>query len=340
MASGFEIRHDNDAAGLRWIHIFGWLRSAELGPLLWPGQQYARTQADRVIRGWRERRLVIERRLPDGAGRAVVLSDAGARLLHEVGVEDARSGKDWGETDGDRWRPDNAWKHDLIAAGVLIQLRNRGCEILPEKQLRRENPALIKIPDGLAWNANMVFWVEVENARKSGPALNHLAEALCAVAGGTCGLVSGKQPTMPLVAYVKGAKDERGLRLNHQERVANALRKIAKTDARLVWAACELMGNGVAAMTVDGPEQIEADPVSQILKRLDANGWRLDEFDLLVANYGKLQAVVWYAKAEMGGWCYRLEGPDVSMSAIAAANKTAAKRGCAQLLASRKPVAM
>jgi len=83
--TSFDQSLSNDISGLTWVSKFGWLRSAELGRLMWPNNAYARTRADRVVRGWLERGLVISRGLPDGAGRAFVLSEPGARLLGRPG---------------------------------------------------------------------------------------------------------------------------------------------------------------------------------------------------------------------------------------------------------------
>ena len=48
--NAFEQRFQNDLLGLGWISRFGWLRTAELGPLIWPNDTYARTRTDRLAR--------------------------------------------------------------------------------------------------------------------------------------------------------------------------------------------------------------------------------------------------------------------------------------------------
>lgn len=64
--NGYEQQARNDYNGLLWIKKFLWLRSYELGILLWPGDRsWSRTRADRVIRSWSKRGLVILRELPD-----------------------------------------------------------------------------------------------------------------------------------------------------------------------------------------------------------------------------------------------------------------------------------
>lgn len=332
MATGFEQRHQNDVDGLTWIHQFGWLRSAELGRLMWPSDKHARTRADRIIRGWLDRSLVIARQLPDGARRAVVLSEAGARLLQAAGETSARSGKDWGETDGTRWSPNLTWQHDLIAAGVLSRLFEAGYSILPERALRRDNPGLVKIPDGLAWREGSVIWLEVEAARKTGAAMRDLVNAIRAVSSGQCQPVSGQRPTVAMVAYFEHAQDERGHSLNHQQRVTAAIQEASDQDVGVLWALCQLAGRGVATVTFQ-PGRIAADRASRILRVLDAGGWREDEDGCHVATYGNIRAIVW--DDEQMGWSYQLEGDGVLATAHQAANKTAAMRGCASLLAAR-----
>lgn len=332
MATGFELRHQNDIEGLLWIYRFGWLRSAELGRLMWPTDKHARTRADRIIRGWRERSLVIARQLPDGARRAVTLSDAGARLLQAAGEASARSGKDWGETDGKRWLPNLTWQHDLVAAGVLVRLFEAGYSILPEKALRRDNPGLVKIPDGLAWRDGNVIWLEVESARKTGQSMSDLVSAIRAVASGQCVPVSSQRPNVALVAYVENAKDERGHALDHQQRVIRAIQKASDQDVQLLWARCHLAGCGVASLDIQ-PGRIAADRASRVLKVLDAGGWHEDGDGCLVASYGAVRAIIWDDPGM--GWSYQIEDDGVPGAAHQAANKTAAMRGCASLLAAR-----
>ena len=332
MASGFEQRHDNDIAGLLWIHRFGWLRSLELGRLMWPRDCYSRTRADRVIRGWLVRRLVIARQLPGGARRAVVLSESGARLLQDAGYTSARSGKDWGETDGERWWPNHTWRHDLIAAGILSLLFEDGYAIHSEKMLRRNNPDLTKIPDGMASKGERVIWLEVESTRKTGKAMRELASALEVVASGECGAVSGIQPNVAMVAYVGAARDERGHGLNHRQRVITAIQKTSRQDVEVTWVRCQLVGCGVAGITVE-KALVPVDKASRILEVLNASGWTKENNGCLVANYEGIRAIVW--EDEVMGWSYLLEGKDVPYSAHQADNMTAAKRGCGSLLAAR-----
>lgn len=323
--TSFDQRHSNDISGLTWISKFGWLRTAELGRLMWPNDAFARTRADRVVRGWLDRGLVISRGLPDGAGRAFVLSEPGARLLREAGQLAVKTGKDWGECEKNIWRPDSDWCHDLIAAGVLVRLHEQGCQIIPEKLIRQDNQGLAKIPDGLAIREGKVVWLEVEHARKTGRAMDELAIALCIVAEGTCKEVSGFQPNAAWVAYAD-VPDERGYRIDHRFRVTSAIQRIARKDVSLTWATCALSGRGVSNMTLL-PEVIESSLARVILEKLDANGWK-EEDGCLVSYYGGRAAFVW--EDDDAGWGYEVDG----CGAERAPNKSEAMLGCAKCIAS------
>lgn len=334
MASGFEKREENDLCGLHWLHSFTWLRTCELGRLLRPGAKYARTKADRIARGWIARNLVIVRALPEGAGRALVLSDAGARFLRDAGYPEARTGKDWGQRKGTgEWAPPEDWRHDLIAAGLLADLVAKGYEILTERELRIADPNLAKVPDGLAWRPDdpqkAAFWIEVERARKSGRAMHDLAHALCAVANGAGTPIGDIQPTRPMVAFASAARDERAMNLNHRARVTSALQRVAQDNVAIYWAECAMQGVGVKSVAYT-KETIASDRAQRVLAVLDASGWQKDGDASWTANYGALVACVWFAEDHGNSWYYIVErdGKEIG-SAQAADNKTDAKLRCA-----------
>lgn len=324
---GYEQRTKNDQRGLAWINAFGGLRTAELGRLMWPNAPYSRTRADRATRSWLERGLVLARPLPDGAGRLLVLAEPGARWLRNEGVE-ARSGKDIGETLAGAWIAPASWKHDLMAAGVLVDLYEKGYEIQPEREIRKRNPTLTKIPDGLAWHPerpNASFWLEIESARKSGKNMLELASALCRVSDGNSPPVSGIRPTCGLVAFVPSASDERNYRLNHRARVTAGIRRTATSDVTVSWAVCTLLGCGVSQVSLE-EERITAAPADRLLKVMRAITWTDDETGVLSAHYGACRFYIW--EDESMGWTYQLnENP-----ARQAGSKSDALRGCARLL--------
>lgn len=332
MSTHHEQRRRNDVTGLHFIHLFGWLRTAELGALLWPHSTASRQAADRLARGWIGRRLVLVRDLPDGAGRALVLAAAGVRLLAGEGLF-AKPGKHIGQSTDQGWLPPASWKHDLLAAGVLCELHRRGFDIYPETELRRRTDAQAKIPDGLAVGPEgQVLCLEVERARKSGPQMRKLAEAMSIVATGQAGEVAGFKPTQALVAFVPSAMDERGYALSHQARVRAAVQAVARQDLVMNWAACELRGAAGVGRVQFSHEHIRCDRAGAILKRLDAGGWRRQDDGSTAASYSGHMAFVW--ESDQDSWSYSVETHDGKViEAGHVATISAAKRAAASALA-------
>lgn len=325
--SPHEQSFQNDTNGLSWLHRFGWLRTHELGPLLWPSNSEARHRADRLARSWRERGLVLERVLPQRAGRALVLAAGGVRLLADAGFE-AASGKDFGETHGGVWVPPMTWRHDLLANGVLVDLHRKGFEVLPEAHIRRHAGRVAKMPDGLAVRGHQVIWLETEMARKTGPSMRLLADALCSVGEGAAAPIMGLRPTHSVVAFADARRDERGHTLNHRRRVSAAVAAAARRAVPITWASCTLCGAGVEAVSyVEGI--VEADRAAAIMRRLESAGWH-PETGVLAANYGARRALVWEDE-DAGCWAWQVD--DLPAGRVATISE--AKRCCAEELVKR-----
>jgi hypothetical protein len=316
----YEESRRNDRDGLRFLDDFGWLRTVELGGLLWPNNKSSRQQADRLARRWVNLNLVLVRKLPDGAGRALVLSAAGVRHLAEFDVE-ARSGKDIGQVRAGKWTPPQTWRHDLVAVGVLVELHKNGYTVWPEHRIRRLAGRLVKIPDGLAFRGQEVVWLEAENSRKSGPELRQLAEALNRVARDLAEPVLGLKPTRVLVAFPLGIKDENGHNLSHQSRVRNALSKHCRQSTPLTWARCTISGSAGVGEVVFEAETVRSDRAAAIGLRLDASGWQLRD-GVLESSYSGYTVTVW---EDENGWAFCAEPGRAGY----ADNITAAKRACA-----------
>lgn len=326
----YEKRRINDITGLGWLHRAGWLRTAELGRLLWPENRTSQQQADRLARGWLERRLVLARDLPEGAGRALVLATGGVRLLADHGVE-ASSGKDLGRVDGQEWTAPLSWRHQLLAAGILARLHQAGWTVYPEREIRQRAGWLAKIPDGLAVRGSTVAWLEVERAHKTGTRnAKPLVDALCAISDGQAPTVLGHRPNVGLVAYQAGARDSRGCSLDHQARIRAAVAAAAKRDVRLWWARCQLRGPAALGAMEISEEIIKADRAAAILKRLS---WREkeDEPGVQVAGYDGHLAYVW--EDEPGWWGYQVD----DLPGDREQDQAAARRACAGVLAGLPP---
>lgn len=280
--SSFQQRTENDVFGLRTIARFGWIRSAELSLFMFEGK-WRRTQTDRVVRSWVKRNLVIERILPEGAGRAIVLATAGVRLLAGHGYS-AKSGKNEGDMVDGVWHPPFAWKHHLMAHGVLGHLHARGGEVTTEHEIK-PIAGIGKRPDGLMYSESIdrYFWLEVEQAKKDGRDMEELAKALYQVS--TVGLVvADKNCTGAIIAFNPSATDKRGYGLNHQDRVRSAISKIAQKPIIVTWCQCQMKGLGVEAIALS-TEEIFPDYAAHIRRELERWGWRPGENRSLLCEY-------------------------------------------------------
>jgi len=162
----------NDSMGLTAIAKFGWLRSREIGNVLWPHNPSRNVAGARIVRRWLQEKLLLERQLPDGFGPAYVLSRKGALFVkHETpygDLNDVISGKKIGdhmEQVGGTWRPTWSWRHDLLSNGFLTLAMGFGAEVVTELELRREAPHQKKIFDGLYRTDGSEFWFAIETER-------------------------------------------------------------------------------------------------------------------------------------------------------------------------------
>ena len=321
----FQQRYDNDIDALKFIHQYGWLRPQELGHLMWPNMTrdgYAHTC--RAAQSWLKRGLILARLLPDGAGRAFVLAAKGVQMLKDAGHV-ASSGKDIGKMVNSRWTPPANWKHDLLATGVLVRFSASGWTVYPEATIRRQGASLGKIPDGLLVKGKEVFWLEVEQARKSGKLILELGTALSRVASGQMIEVCGHRPNHAAVAYIAEAQDERSYQLDHKRRVSTAIQKVSRQDTEITWLACSTKRSGLDAFTAL-VELVAADAATKVLKVLDSSVWR-ERDGALRSNYGGRQVAI--MPDGDNGYIYAIDDQQRSW----AANITAAKRGAASQIA-------
>ena len=312
MATTFDQRRQNDVDGLAWIDVFGWIRSVDLGRLIWPQDRWSRTRADRMIRSWIERKLVIARDLPDAAGRALVLAAAGARLLRETGTCDgAKSGKDW--------IPPHTWRHDLMACGLLCLKAEAGFDIVPERQILQGG--LAKIPDGLIIKPDgSAVWLEVEHAKKNGSAKRLLAQFLinAATARPTISTIRGERFTLTEAAVAYSSGD----RIDHRKSVRDAVAAITRVPVSIRFIECHMTG-GVARLD-ESVELIEPRRSLLIQKNL---AWHTHPEGHLSASLYSHTLKVW---SESAGWCAQI---DDGFAVFGLATLADAKRAAGELLA-------
>lgn len=341
-------QHLNDLKALQAIHRFGFLRAAELGRLMWPGNATNKQQGQRLLRKLIERGLVIQRDLPLRAGQAAVLAQAGVRLLAREGISSS-TGKDIGSFPGQHktgdaeappaapsqqlvWQPPASWRHDVYASGVLTLLMERGWTVMPEAEVRRRaGRKMAKLPDGLARDPEgNWWWLEQERARKSGPAMRQLADALIAVSDQAVS-VAGVRPVGALLAYVEAeaSKDEQtGHAIDHKARVISAIQARAKSAVRVTFVPCKVELHGVVHIGLD-PIEIPHAGFARILKALNSNGWKVNEDEIHSSNYAGFLVEVW---EEDEGWGFQVTREGVPQPANRAANIEEAKRKAAELI--------
>lgn len=322
-------RLKNDLRGLQIVHAFGWLRAKELGAFLWPQNASSTEAANRMIRSWHARKLVILRELPDRSGKAVVLALAGVRLLKSHGI-DASTGKDIGSTSTEEgWRPPASWRHDLIATGVLAELHKRGYKAISEQSLRRVPTDSPKLPDGLLCSPEGHWiWLEVEHSKKTGKNLSELGKALAFAAAGRIKAVGGQRCTKAMFAYADTV-DSRGHAINHKARVLKAISEQTRESIEVIAAHCELRGAGVEKVTLL-IERVERQRVLEVLRVLNAQGWQKNEDEVMYSRYSKYIAYIWQ---EEDGYGFQVADEMTEHLGDIADTLTGAKTRCAQTIA-------
>lgn len=288
--NSYETQIQNDIKGLRWVAMFGLLRTVELGGLLWPNtsKSSATKQANRLVLHWRKKGFVIERILPGRCGRALVLALNGVRFLQKEASIYASSGKDIGRFSGEEngiWLPPSAWKHDILAASFLVCLHQKGWEIYPENYIRRrlfEGAARkksyaneSKIPDGLALKGDQVAWIEVESSTKTGTSQRHLVENL--IGASTQNLrILGHKCTLAMVVFDPNATDYKGHHIDHKQRILNAIAGQTLKKVKITFAKAEDISS-YSALNFDFEIlAVGSTKVNELYEKLERLGWEDD----------------------------------------------------------------
>ena len=262
-----SLRRENDLSALAALNKFGWLRATELGFWLWPNTRYqGQAQACRAANSWVARGLMLARKLPGQSGNAYVLAAAGVEMLAEVGVSSI-SGKDFGSMETGHWQPPASWKHDLMAAGLLVRVRaHTGADVIPDFEIRKSGGNPAKIPDGLiVYPGRRVAWVEVENARKTGKrGLKPLAVALGRAANGKIDAICGHYATEAVLVFDENSDTD------HRASVTKAIERETKESVRLTWVSCATSRAGVVGCT-ETVETLYPDDAAKILQVMVAS---------------------------------------------------------------------
>lgn len=211
--------------------------------------------------------FLILRKLPKNVGFALMLSENGARLLSENDIS-AKTGKNIGKLEDGQWTKPPTWEHDLKACGLLAIL-SKCYVVLGENKIKRENPSLTKIPDGIFYKPGekVVYWLEVENARKAGPNMESMAKSLMWV-GRNHIKVSGLKVNAPALAFDPNSVDEKGRNIDHQSKVESGLQKLLEEDIEITFFKLKMRGAGVASFDAY-KKLVEADATNVCLIKLN-----------------------------------------------------------------------
>jgi hypothetical protein len=230
---------EHAATALYFIARFGWLRATELGRFIYLNDIYSRKYAEKLLRKLVALRYVVPRKLPgSGAGTAFVLSSRGADWLNAHSTEKDedyyKEGTNWGRAENGGWMPPASWMHDLIVAGIMSILPEKGAKrVFSELELRRMVPNATKHPDGIFIikdknDEEQGVWLEVERSRKTG---KNAEMTIMAVLKAQRGIPVTKYPelspiTHGIIAIPNQIIDERGYTINHKERIINKAKQI------------------------------------------------------------------------------------------------------------------
>ena len=216
------------ALELAW-RLGGWVTADLVAGWIWPKTPSRIKLSERLLRRGVAEAFFLPRPLA-GKRHAYAITRAGAAYLGD-GHLDFPAGTGWGRIIGGKWFPPAQFAHDERAARFLVAQAGAGREVIFGPELARANPTTRKLPDGLMQAAGGQWgWVEAENARKSGPAMRHLAEEIITIAQG-----HGPWLNMPdtserahaswsvFVLPPEQQRDDRGHRLSHQQRIESAV---------------------------------------------------------------------------------------------------------------------
>lgn len=243
-------------SALHWISRFGWLRARELGALLYPlsgtipGTLIAddrrmneqRKLASRLLSRLRESRYVLQRSLPGKAGDAYVISGAGVHYLQRRLAYTARAGDKWGRFIHGKWTPPASWEHELIVTLTMLHFLSQGASIKTELEIRAENPGQKKYPDGLVVSdvkmrdgsrRQMIQWVEVESADKSGAKMLALARSLMNAYRCQAPILSSLVANVATVVYRSDLVNLAGRKVDHKNRITKAVQRHIGADLTL-----------------------------------------------------------------------------------------------------------
>lgn len=194
----------------------------------------------------------------------MVLSTSGARYLKHTMNIAARPGDNWGRSQGGVWKAPSQWQHELLVTILLVRAIGLRCEVKTELEVRSENPGLIKYPDGLIKSKefdettkqyyDVIQWLEVESADKSGSKMLALVKAILLVSRHEAPVLSGWRANVPVVAYRSDLLSPSGKAINHQKRISSAIQRHIGADLHLYFQPLNITNAAFHVTEVDADE--------------------------------------------------------------------------------------
>lgn len=263
-----------EVSALHWISRFGWLRSRELGALMWPQpgsnpgtlisdprrMDDQRKLANKLLSRLKESRYVLQRHLPGKAGNAYVLSLPGVHYLQRRLAYTARPGDKWGRSINGTWQPPASWEHELLVTLTMLYFLSSDAKIKTESEIRAENPGQRKYPDGLVVTSGhrkdgsireLVLWIEVESADKSGTKMLGLARSLVNAYRQNAPTLSGLKANVPAIVYRADLVNLARRKVDHKNRITNAVQRHIGADIQAYFLQIKFQNSSYHVEEVD-----------------------------------------------------------------------------------------
>lgn len=181
--SGIQKALDNEVKVLKALHKFGWLRTKDLGCLVWQtaDRKYSNKEpefcqpthspsglrmAQITLKRLRDKKYILGATAPDGS-KIYALSQRGANHLNAVAI-DTVSGKDLL-----RFFSFEQYRHRIISNEIAITGILQGFRVFTEREIAQNKwhfdkaGYLGKKPDCIIQNKEYAWWIEVERSRKN-----------------------------------------------------------------------------------------------------------------------------------------------------------------------------
>lgn len=183
---GLQVRIAYRNVIFKFLATYRWARISDLALMLWPGNPNASARAHLLCRSLESQRILHRRSIPDGMGFVVLLTKQGADLASEVLGFNVSCWEKTGvlsSTNSSQpalWYPCKRIKHAVLTRTAISFLFGRGKaeEFRSEEDWKSQfKNSDGKIPDSTFKFKDTRYWVEVENAHKTGKNMQEVAQA-------------------------------------------------------------------------------------------------------------------------------------------------------------------